>query len=277
MTPATTRLIGLVLALASAGAMVGSVYQLSRTLERRNVKTVRFVGSIPGERFTFQGQTGEVEVLAPEGPGADRTLRVTWRGDSVDFPIPFSDKADAAGLERFGEWFAISMLVDGAETEEGLREKWKTDERGAPEIVPRLVVAARYPAPGVEGIEKSSWGLVRRQEWEYRIGELRLDGPATDAIDLHTMNYEQLDALHLPGQYTEEKYLLPKAERDEKLWMYYAMQTVTPAAQYRGRNKSQTDVVGSMGWAWPVGVASTLGLVAGIALFASAGVTRPGG
>ena len=276
MRPATTKVIGLALVVACTGALGASVYQLSRTLEDRNVKTVRFVGAIPGERFTFQGHEGRVELIPPDAKGADPTLRLTWRADTADFPVAFADKPGEEGLKRFEDWFSISMLVDGEESESALREKWATDERGEPMIVPRLVVAARYPAPGAEGLERSTWGLVRRQEWEYRIGELRIDGPPADAIDLRTMNYEQLDALHLPGKYTEKKYLLPEGERDAMLWMYYAMQTVTPAAQYRGRNKSQTDVVRSMGWAWPVAVGSTLGLVGGIALFASAGVTRPG-
>jgi len=276
MRPATTRLIGLALAIVSVGVLGASISRLSSRLEQRNVKTVRFVGAIAGERFTFQGHAGRVEFVPAPSPGDDPTLRLTWRGETADFPVPFSDKAGEDGLARFGDWFAISMLVDGEPTEDELREKWRADDRGAVGVVPRLVVAARYPAPGVEGLEKSTWGLVRRQEWEYRIGELRPDGPPAEAIALSTMNYEQLDALYLPGQYTDKRYLLSPAERDEKLWMYYAMQTVTPATQYRGRNKSQSDVVGSMGWPWPVAVGSTLGLVAGIAIFASAGVSRPG-
>jgi hypothetical protein len=189
----------------------------------------------------------------------------------VDYPIPFADVDSEEGLKKYEEWFSIMLLVDGEESEPALREKWKADEHGVPLTVPRLVVAGRYPA---DGFNRGSWGLVRRQEWQYHISQLEPDGPDADSIDSHTMSYEQLDALYLPGKYTKPENILPEDKRKEKLWMYYAMQHVTPPAQYRGRNKMSDDVVRSMGWAWPAATAACLGMLGGIALFASARVQR---
>ena len=273
MSPRTARVVGLAMVIVSMGALGASVVRLGRNLADRNIKVVRFVGSIPGEFFTFQGHEGSVERLAPAQTGDDPVLRIHWRGRSVDYPVPFPDEASAEGLAKYGEWFQIMLLVDGEDDEPALREKWKTDEHGVPLTVPRLVVAGRYPA---DGFNRGSWGLVRRQEWQYHITQLRPDGPDADAIDSHTMSYEQLDALELPGKYTKKQYILPDAKRREKLWMYYAMQHVTPPAQYRGRNKASDDVVRVMGWAWPAATIATLGMVAGIAMFSSASVRRRG-
>lgn len=273
MKPRTARMVGLALVIVSAGALGASVVRLGRNLADRNVHVVRFVGRITGEQFTFQGQEGSVEHVAPEHSGDDPILRVHWRGQSVDFPIPFTDEDPGEGLDRYAEWFSIMLLVDGADSEDALREKWTAGaDDGVPDVVPRLVVAGRYPA---EGFDRGSWGLVRRQEWQYHIAQLEPDGPPEDSIDAHTMSYEELDALYLPGKYTEKRFILPEEERSKKLWMYYAMQHVTPPAQYRGRNKMSDDVVRSMGWAWPAATVATLGIVAGIALFASASVQRP--
>lgn len=265
------RIIGLALAIVSAGVLGASVVKLGHNLAERNIKVVRFLGSVQGDHFTFEGQRGSVERLAPAKAGDDPILRVHWRGQSVDYPIPFADDHTAEGLDRYADWFSIMLLVDGAETEQGLRELWKTDENGVPVTVPRLVVAGRYPAPG---FDRGSWGLVRRAEWQYHLSQLKPEGPAEDSIDSHTLTYEQLDALYLPGKYTKKQYILPDAKRKEKLWMYYAMQHVTPPSQYHGREKVSDDVVRSMGWAWPAAAAAVLGMVGGIALFASSRVQR---
>lgn len=272
MKSRTARILGLALAIASAGVLGASIVRLGRNLADRNVHTVRFVGRIPAELFTFQGHEGSVERIEPKDNQAQPTLRVHWRGRSVDFPIPFDHEDPGEGLDRYAQWFSIMLLVDGEDDEAALRDKWAPGADGNPDVVPRLVAAGRYPA---EGFDPGSWGLVRRQEWQYHLAELKPDGPAETAIDAHTMSYEELDALYLPGKYTEERFILPEDERNQKLWMYYAMQHVTPPAQYRGRNKMSDEVVRSMGWAWPAATIASLGVLAGIALFASAGVQRP--
>ncbi len=262
-----TSRIGLVVAIASAAAMAVGVRALASNLSHRNIDMVRLVGRVSGiDAVTYKGHECRVETIADDKEAA-QTLRLHWRGQTVDFPV-WTEPSDGSFLEPYKDWFGVMVLADGAEGEQEFQDNWKGE--GGPKT--RLVAIARYPA---EGFDPHSWGLVRRKEWHYRLALLHTDGPDDSAIEQWDKTYEQLDAIFLPGKYTNQHYV-PKteAERHDKLWMFYAMLEVTPPMQYRGRDKGSEAILASMGWAWPVSAAGSMGVLIGIALFASGGIGR---
>lgn len=280
--------VGLIIALLAILGLALSLVELTDRLSNRNIYLVRLVNDIIDPTFEFQGHIATVEhipnqQLRAEGiPSQTDALRITWRDQTADFPIPENSFLQyELGLNKYRKWFGLFVFVDGEESEDLLRDKWEPDEQGNFSIQPRLVVAARYTAEGYED-QAETWGAVRRREWIYRFAQLHPASTHPDpaqAITRWTKNYEELDNLLAPGIYTKKyrPHLLPESEaqRNENLWMYYAMLQVTPASDVRGRNKSTEEVVRAMGWPWPVAAASALALAGSLALIASSRVSRP--
>ncbi len=262
----TTGKVGVTLLLVGAVALAVSLVQLTENLRNRNVTTMRLFGDIDAHEFSYLGHEGSVyRVPAWDDPdpdpelAANPVLRLTWRGQTLDFPMGETDSAlrdeIGLGLEQYRQWFAVMILIDGAESREDFEERWRSGD-----IEPRLVAAARYFAPGVEG----AWQMVRRTEWEYIVAELKFDGPDEEAIDWHAKSYRELDAIYLPSIYTPEEMIPTPEERERDLWQYFAMIEVTPTAQYRGRNKTIEPVIREMGLAWPAAGTSVLAMVVGV-------------
>ena len=276
MTPRATRRAGLFLAIAGVGGFIAGVVGIGDRLAHRNHEVYRFVGRIDGDAFAWRGAEGRVDRVPPLGPGVapgdPASLRITWRGQTVEWPMGAVEQLGAPGLDRYENWFQVFLLADGAASDEDLREMWSG---GAADGRIRLVAAARYTA---DGFDPESWGAVRRREWVYRLAELDPDGPAETSLRAHTKRYEELDNLLVPGKYSK-KYrpeTLPESDeaRRRDLWMHYAMQQVTPAPQFRGKDKAIEEFVAWLGWPWPVAAASTLAMLAGVGLMASTGVSR---
>ena len=264
-------LIGLLIAILSAGAMAFGVYALTQRLAARNVDMVRLVGRVSAsDSIMYHGQECRVEFIPDEKTGQTGLLRVHWRGQSLDFPT-WMEHGDGHLLEQHTGWFGVMILADGAPDAATLKSTWKSPEGPAT----RLVVAARYPA---EGYDPRSWGLVRRRDWQYRMVLLEPEGPPEQAFLEFDKNYEEIDAIYLPGKYTKlyRPHLLPKSpeERHENLWMYYAAAEVTPPMQFRGRDKASEEVIAAMGWPWPVAAGGSIGVTLGLALFASGRLSR---
>jgi len=271
MRRSPTAIIGLIIAVVSATAMGVAVYELAQKLSARNVDMVRLVGRVTeSDSVTYHGQECRVEFLQDESTGHTTALRVHWRGKTIDFPT-WMEPGSGELLEKHTGWFGLMILADGAENSNQLKADWSGPD--GPHT--RLVVAARYPA---EGFDPASWGLVRRKDWRYRFVLLDPLAPEDKAIQEWDKSYEQTDAIYLPGKYTKllhPEYIpaTPEARR-EQLWMYAAMTEVTPPMQFRGRDKGTEGLIASMGWPWPVASAGCVGLVVGIAMWASGRLSR---
>lgn len=289
MTRGRTRLVGALVVLICAAALSISVVALASNLAERNVHTARLVGKLSPTEFVYQGHRGAIDHVAPDRleaelgavaggvPNAEEygVLRISWRGDELLWPVGGPVNEYIPDLEKYQSWLKAMLIVDGAADEVALREKWTPDESGSAEVVPRLVVAARYPAPGYD---EESWGLVRRRDWVYRIAELATEPDANQPIIEHERTYEELEALVNPNYYTA-KYRperMPASEeaRIADLWMHEAMVNVTPPSQYRGRTKAIDEVIESMGWPWITAIGSAAGLVVGVIVLASTTVRR---
>lgn len=255
-----TGQIGLALTLLSIAALGVSLWWLMLTLRERNVTTMRTVAQFEPLELEVDGHPFSVERIPPIGedePGTAPVLRLSWRGNTHDFAMGPSETPLEFGLKRWGHWFGVLLLADGAATEEEFERLW---QEGGPDAY--FVAAALYPAPGYE----DGWEYVRRQEWQYEFALMRLDGQDDEALEITRKPYEQVDALHLPGRYTDEEFLPTEEERERDLWQYYAMEAVTPAPQLRGRNKRIDTLVDEMGLAWPAAGLSALGAVIGVLL-----------
>jgi hypothetical protein len=265
MKPRTLRNLGLGLLGLCIVTLIASTLALAQNLAQRNVHTVRVVGNIGTPAFEYRGHEGTVERLPPlpapgepmesEREGApEPMLRLTWRGQTMDFSIMGREVRYDDGLAKYKSWFGVMLLVEGADTPKELEARWKEGDVRA-----RLVAAARFPAPGYDD---DTWGLVRRQDWVYRIAELHPDGPTEEAIEVFEKTYRELDAIYAPSTYTPDEMIpATDGERNELLWLHEAMTQVTPPAQYRGRNKSTAAVIAEMGWPWPAAGGSVLGIV----------------
>ncbi len=255
--------LGLALAILGAIGLAVSIPWLVSRLRHRNITTMRLVAQIEEPNVLVNGEPLLVERVPPEGEdvgGQRPVLRLHWRGATHDFPMIDDNVMFEPGLKKYGYWFGVVVLADGAATEEEFERMWSM---GGPE--PFLVAVARYPAQGYEG---TPWNEVRRQEWIYEFARLHLDGHEDEPIEIARKPYEQVDALFLPGKYTDKKYLPTPEERERDLWQYYAMNYVTPPGQIRGRNKVIDPLMREMGLAWPAAGTSILAIMLGILLVA---------
>ncbi|GAB4517324.1 MAG: hypothetical protein Tsb0013_21600 [Phycisphaerales bacterium] len=256
--------LGLAITLVGVVGICVSIPWLVAKLRERNVTTMRLVAQFEAPAFEIAGEEFRVERVPPleegeverENGDPDAALRVHWRGQTHDFALGPNNKPYEPGLKAYGLWFGVLLLADGAATEEEFERMWT--EGGA--VEPYFVAAARYPA---EGYDPETWGKVRRQEWMYEFVRFRFDGDPEDAIEVARKPYEQVDALYLPGKYTEERYLPTADERQRDLWQYYASTYVTPPGQFRGRNKVIDPLMRDMGLAWPAAGVSILTIVVG--------------
>lgn len=254
--------LGIALCLLSVIGLAFSIPWLVGKLRARNVKTMRLVAQFEEPAFDVNGMpfsVTRVPSFEDEEPGDDVVLRLAWRGQTHDFPMGEDEKPLQPGLKKYGLWFGVMLLADGAATRPEFEDMWSDPD--GPDV--EFVAAARYYP---SGMDPETFGKVFRTEWEYEFAHLRLDGPDEDAIEVSRKTYEAVDALYLPGVYTDEEYIPTPEERERDLWQYYAMLYVTPPEQVRGRNKVIDPLMRDMGLAWPAAGTSVLGLTVGVIL-----------
>ncbi|MEM1424778.1 MAG: hypothetical protein AAGH64_12350 [Planctomycetota bacterium] len=263
MTSRTQTKLGLLIALAGLLGIGASIPWLVYSLRDRNIQTMRLIAQFEAPAFEIDDVPFRVERVPPLPEGAvepengdpEAALRVHWRGATHDFTLGPNIQPYEPGLKKYGLWFGVLLISDGAATEEEFERMWSTG--GGPE--PYFVVAARYPA---EGYDPETWGKVRRKEWVYEFAKLNFEGDTP--IETARKPYEQVDALLLPGKYTDERFIPTAEERERDLWQYYAATYVTPPSQFRGRNKVIDPLMQEMGLAWPAAGLSILAVVFGI-------------
>jgi hypothetical protein len=263
MSAAYLRWIGLALALVGVAGLVFSSVEMARRLSARDLPIIWFNKPVPEPRFTFMGSKGEVRAAdpAPDDPDQLPRLRITYRGAEVSFPIEegMRDDPRLPGLLRHEDWLRVLIFAEGARSEAELDQALVTGE-----IIPRLVVAMRLPAPGYRA---GSWGDVRRREWRYRFVELLPEAVSDEPFAVHESTYAELDRLGDPVYRR-----LHGLEAD--LWKYQVMMHVTPSTLYRAKNKPVEDGMKAMAWTWPAAGMSVMSIVAGLALWFGAGSGR---
>ncbi len=247
-----------VLVLSLVGLAVSSLSMLDR-LGDRVVPVVYFHDPILDDALTFASEPVAIERLAEPD-----VLRVSYRGDHVDFTVVDEDER-LPGLLGYREWFRVMPMFTGIRSTQEIVEQY---ERG--EAKPRMVVAARYTP---EGYDEGSWGMVRRKEWRYRIAELH-PPPAEDPVTVVEKTYEELDALLAPGPYTPPELVPSEEVRERDLWMHYAMRQVTPTPFFRAKDKSMDTALAAMSWTWPVAGICVLGVAVSGLTLASTAVRR---
>lgn len=239
-----------------------SIPVMAGRLQSRHVPLVWFQQPIQGQEFQFLGEPVRIGVLeGQDSAAAERTLRITFRGQELKFPIEpgMQDDPRLPGLKRFEDWLRVVPMVTGAQTEEQV-ERDVVEGR----LHPRLLVATRLLA---EGYDPESWGLVRRKDWRYRFALLDARAPIEQAVEIVEGTYVDLDLLGDPVFRAREG-------REDEVWKFYAMLQVTPATAYRSKNRSLSEVMGALGWTWPVAGMSILAIAGGFALLAIGGPER---
>lgn len=271
--PRLTLVSGLALMALSLAGLVVSIPamadRLSHRPELRDRPLAWFEDPVTIDRFTFRGEPVAIETRERDESGAaldPPIVVVTWRGQEAHFPVGGRDDPRLPGLLRHEDWFKIMTMAQAKAPSSDEVRRMIAEGRTRP----RLIAAARYPA---EGYDPGSWGLVRRREWRYRFVEFLADGPAESSIRSWETTYADLERAVAPGPY-DKPVELSRADEAEKLWQHGAMLQVTPAMLYRARDKQVQQGIHAMGWTWPVGGASMLGLAAGAALVAASRVGR---
>lgn len=269
LTRKRTIRIGATLAALGAIGLAFSATMMARRLANRedlaNRPMVWFGKQSTAEAFTFNDHHYTVTQIDADGVPS---LRIEWRGRTVDFPInTVENKPQLPGLLKHEDWFKIiPMAVGPYRTQDDFQKALH-----AGEIKPRLIAAARYTA---EGFDPEKWGSVRRREWRYRFVEFLDDKPAEDAIRVTETTYKELDSVFLPGPHDKAPETpMTDEQKYSRLWEYYAMLQVTPPTMYRAKDKLVSDGMHAMGWTWPAAGASTVALVAGLMLVASTRVS----
>jgi|GEM_PF-2954410 len=293
MSQRTTRRFGFVLLFLSLAVLAFGVWNMQDRLADRELDMVFFEEPMHLEAFRFKGQLVRMELVPPGETGdvsgvpatvlgdddalgaqtdqrpqlpavGDDTwvIRYHFRDEFVDFPIfdtadarLFPDAGDADRLGLLDDWFGVYPMVTGARTAQEAADRTATGD-----LEPRLIVAGRYEPAGV----KPGWAQTQRQNWIYRLAELNLNGEP--AIEVVERTYRELDAIGTPGTRTPEELIPTPAERERDLWMYYAMQQVTPAPFYRAKDRRLDDALEAMGWTWPVSLGGGFGAVFSIVL-----------
>lgn len=264
--------IGLALTLASLATLAVSVWQMQYKLSHRpdlkDRPVVWFNDPILEEKFFFQEVPCEVRTV--EAGDTPKHVEIDWRGHTVSLDIGGRDDPRLPKLLRHEDWLKLlPMAEERAGSQDEVVAKLVSGE-----TKPRLIVAARYPA---EGFNSGSWGLVRRRDWRYRFIELKVEGPAEEAVVEHKTTYREIERIVAPGPRDKPVEGLTEQQRDDAAWQYYAMLQVTPAPLYRARDKVVEQGMRAMGWTWPAAGVATLGLIAGLALTLSARVGRTTG
>lgn len=250
------------LALGVAGVAISLPVMVKR-LQSRHVPMVWFQEPLQGQEFLFLGEPVRIDVVEASPVGEQvRRLRVRFRGHELLYAIEpgMQDDPRLAGLKRFEDWLRVVPMVTGVQSDEQIEREIA---EGA--CHPKLLVAMRRLA---EGYDPESWGLVRRKDWRYRFVLLDAQAPVEQAVETHEGTYVDLDRLGDPVFRAREG-------REEEAWKFHAMLQVTPATAYRSKNRPLSEVMGTMGWTWPVAGLSILAALGGMAALALGGARRP--
>lgn len=297
---------GLLLLVVGAIAFGVAAFNMKDRLADRRVPIVWFPGDrIIANEFDFvyerapdgsqkNAQHVIIRAVDPEAAAGEKTaetLRIHFRGQTFDLPVTGRDDTRLPGLERFNDWLLVSPMVDGLTNADNVGEAVR---RG--DVQPRLIVVARYPAPG---FDPDTWGAVRRSEWEYWFVELKMTGPDDEAIQVTTRSYRALQGIaeQLLGQLDEvenirdirqitsferlynrfgdddpsDNHTFPDTPLVDLYWQYQAMLYVTPQLQYP-RTQVTDYGLRAMGWTWPVAGVGALAMLLGIGMVAASRV-----
>jgi uncharacterized integral membrane protein len=267
--PLSQRSLGLIILVASLVGLTVAAVTMAQRLSARDVENVYFHKPVGFERFEYaDGWVSVSHVPSDESP--EGALRVAYKGEHVDFPIRggrFDERLEAG--RQYDDWFKVLPMVTGVRS---AQEATQLVESG--EITPRLIVAARYPAPE---LKDGSWNLVQRRNWVYQFAEIHPDGSGASPGGNFTVaseTYRALDALHTPGPHTPIDLIPSPEERAQNLWMHFAMQQVTPPRFFRAKDRNLDSALEAMTWTWPLAGVSALGVIVGGLVTASAGLKR---
>lgn len=259
------RIATLILIASILGLLTSAWFMKSR-LAARSIDLVYFNEPVTETEFVFEDHPVTLErvTIDPQSNAfaVERAFQLSYRGESVSFPIVLDDNTKLPGLLGVEQWFRVLPMVTGASSADDAAAKLASGE-----LKPRMIVAARYPT---EGVDPETWGLVQRSQWGYWLAELNPAGP--DAITLTKKTYRELDALHTPGKYTPEDMIPTPEERSRDLWQHYAMQQVTPSQFFRAKDRNLDSALEAMGWTWPAAGLSGLGIMISFALLGMARV-----
>ncbi len=262
-------LIGIAMIALSVIGLAVSIPAMGKRLqsrpELRDRPVVWFQEPLIDENLLVNGEPLNFNVIDNADVEGGRALRITWRSQTADLPILGVDDPRLPGLMRFEDWLAVLPMLEGR----GSRQQDVIDQLEAGEATPRLIIAARLPA---EGLDPGSWGLVQRQNYRYRFLELN-EAPADPPIVESQRTYRELEAIFAPGPHSPV-IEMTKAEKDLIYWQHAAMQRVTPAQLYRAKDKQVQSAMLSMGWTWPVAGFSIIGLAAGVFMIAASRIER---
>lgn len=278
MKPRTLLAASLTLLTASVIALGISAWAMKDRLTQRENPMVYFQDPIPYENFEFRDHTvtltlvQDADQIPPNttdarletdpSPTDNMALRLDFRGQSVYFPIRdqmdqqnFPGATPNERLALIGGWFKILQFVDGVSSIDEIRQGLADGS-----VETRLAVAARYQPPELE----PTWAAVQRQNWLYRIAELKPE--AEDPIDLQQRTYRELDAIGTPGRRTDAQLIPDADQRAQQLWLHYTMQQVTPPRFFRAKDRDLDLALDAMGWTWPAALAAGFGIVGSIIL-----------
>jgi len=264
---------------ASGIALAISTWAMKDRLTQRDNPMVYFQDPIPYEAFDFRGEpvtltlvndpedipaAGNPDQRLETDPAQDDTmaLRLDFRGESIFFPLRdpmdqqnFPGATPNERLALIGGWFKVLQFVDGVSSVDEIRQGLADGS-----VKTRLAVAARYQPPELE----PTWAAVQRQNWLYRIAELKPE--ADDPIELQQRTYRELDAIGTPGRRTEADLIPNPDQRAEQLWLHYTMQQVTPPRFFRAKDRDLDLALDAMGWTWPAALAAGFGIVGSVIL-----------
>lgn len=260
-----TKLIAIILIGASIAGLAVAVPVMTKRLSGREIPLIWFDKPIGNEEFEFQGQHVAIRTVDPPAgapPETLPTLEIRFRGRVQSFAIEPGQQEDPRlpGLLRHDDWLRALVMAEGARSEEELAQGLL-----AGRIKARLIIAMRRPDPEFNA---ETWGQVRRRDWRYRFVELLPAAPEAECIRVYEGTYGELDKL---GNAADRR----AAGREGDVWMFYAMQHVTPPTLFRSKNRPIDEAMSAMGWTWPAAGASIIGLVIGLGLLATSGLSRP--
>lgn len=256
LIPAALLLLGVI-------GLAVSIPLMAKRLQSRHIPMVWFQAPLEGQEFLFQGERVHIDVVESADPAAaGRVLKIDFRGRELLFPIEpgMQDDPRLPGLKRFEDWLRVVPMFTGVQTEEQIEHDIADGSRH-----PKLLVAMRLLA---QGYDPDSWGLVRRKDWRYRFALLDAKAPLEDAVEIVEGSYVDLDLLGDPVYRAREG-------REDEVWKFHAMLQVTPATAYRSKNRPLSEVMGTMGWTWPIAGFSILAIFGGVAGLALRGLSRP--
>lgn len=254
---AGTRRVAWILALASAAVLLASIAAMAfrvREHQRRHGRDLFAFSRVTEPAFTYAGRPVEISDGAADHSAAGVTLRY---GDAQRFlPAAVPPRFDQLPvLLKHEDWLHVLRFASrtGMSFEEFRR---KLD---AGEIVDRLVIVTRVPAPGAD---PETWGKVWKHEWMFELIELEPAG----TIHSQRLRFPSSRAHETPAS----------DELVEGTWQYEAALLAMPSLS-RPKPRFATDGVRSMGWTLPAaGVSGLIFTFALVAVLAPRGRNSPG-